>query len=301
MKRNEKVSVVIPSYNHEPYVLKAIESVLRQEWPQIDLIVIDDGSTDASPQILSDFHKNSGDFRLLLNSNKGLIKTLNEGLSLADGEFFCLLASDDYLLPGSLSSRASYLSENPGYVAVFGEAQVTCDNVITNQRLMSKEKRRLFELADPIPEFIRGVHLPIHTLMARTAALRKIGGFDERYKNCEDLDPPLLLYLTGPVQFIDIPVYSYREHLTNISRVNPNIARADKVLMYRKLLYEIEKLAPYRKNIQYQLRRQYLLLGRYLSKSGAPSSRDKEIFEGAWEYSWQDIRLLWHLIRSRLN
>lgn len=301
MKCNEKVSVVIPSYNHESYVLKAVESVLGQEWPQIDLIVIDDGSTDASPQILSDFHKNIGGFRLLLNSNKGLIKTLNEGLSLADGEFFCLLASDDYLLPGSLSSRASYLSENPDYVAVFGEAQVVCDDVITGQRLMDKEKKRLFELTDPIPEFIKGVHLPIHTLMARTAALKKIGGFDERYKNCEDLDPPLLLYLTGPVQFIDVPVYSYREHLTNISKVNPNIARADKVLMYRKLLYEIEKLAPYRKNIQYQLRRQYLLLGRYLSKSRAPSSRDKEIFEGAWEYSWQDIRLLWHLIRSRLN
>ena len=301
MNFNEIVSVVIPSYNHAPYVLKAVESVLGQDWPRVDLIVIDDGSTDGSPHLLSDYHEAHGGFRLLLNSNKGLIKTLNEGLSLARGEYFCLVASDDYLLPESLSTRAFFLSRNPDYVAVFGEAQAVCDNVLVVKQFMNEEKRRLFNSIDPIPEFIRGVHLPIHTLMARISALKKIGGFDERYKNCEDLDPPLLLYLTGPIHFVDIPVYCYRQHLTNISKTNPHIARADKVVMYRKLLYEIEALIPYQKNIRYQLRRQYLHLGRYLSKNKTATSREKEIFEGAWEYAWQDIRLLWYLIRSKLD
>jgi alpha-1,3-rhamnosyltransferase len=298
---DKKVSVVIPSYNHQGYVLKAIESVLKQDWPQIDLIVIDDGSTDASPKLLADFHKERGGFRLLLNSNKGLIKTLNEGLRIADGEFFCLLASDDYLVPGSLSSRACFLSANPDCVAVFGDAHRLQGDNLSDERVMTAKRRRLFQMEDPIPEFIKGVNLPIHTHMSRTATFRKIGGFDERYRYCEDLDPQLRLYLAGPIKFIDVPVYVIRQHLTNTTRLNPNVARVDKIVLYRKYLEEIEQLIPYKRVIRHQLRRQYLLLGRYLNKTRRSDAVEKEIFKGAWEYSWQDIRLLWHLLRSHLH
>lgn len=299
--KGKKISVVIPSYNHQAYVLKAIESVLNQDWPHIDLIVIDDGSTDRSPQILSDFHQKQGGFRYISRSNKGLVKTVNEGLTIAEGEFFCLLASDDYLTPGSLSCRASYLIENPGCVAVFGDALQLTGDKVSDQRVMDAKRRRLFELADPIPEFLKGVNLPIHTLMARTEIFRNIGGFDERYQYCEDLDPQLLLYLAGPIKFIDVPVYYLRQHLTNSSRTNRYIARADKVLLYRKYLEEVPQLAPYKKLIRYQLTRQYLLLGRYLNKTGTPSNLEKKIFAGAVKYSWRDMRLLWHLLLLRLR
>jgi glycosyltransferase involved in cell wall biosynthesis len=301
MMTKEIVSVVIPSYNHQAYVLKAVESVLEQDWPSIDLIVIDDGSTDASPQILTDYHKRRGGFRLLINRNNGLIKTLNEGLRMAHGEYLCFLASDDYFLPNSISCRASYLANHPDCVAVFCDAQVLRGDVLTDQRLMSNEAKRLFELSDPIPDFIQGVHLPIHTLMTRTATFRKIGGYDERYQRCEDLDPQLLLYLEGPIKFIDVPVSCYRQHLTNTSKVNPNMARVDKVLMYRKYLDEVDKLVPYRRSIQHQLKRQYLLLGRYLGKNKTSSTLEKEIFRGAWKYAWRDVRLFWHLIRFFLT
>lgn len=299
--KNKKISVVIPSYNHQAFVLNAVESVLQQDWPHIDLIVIDDGSTDSSPQILADFYREQGGFRFIARPNKGLIKTVNEGLALAEGEFFCLLASDDYLTPGSLSCRASYLLENLDCVAVFGDAlQLTGDRV-SEQRVMDAKRRRLFELADPIPEFIKGVNLPIHTLMARTEIFRNIGGFDERYQYCEDLDPQLLLYLAGPIRFIDVPVYCLRQHQTNSSRTNPHVARADKVQLYRKYLEEVPQLTPYRKLIRYQLTRQYLLLGRYLSKTSSPSELEKKIFAGALKYCWRDMRLLWHLLVLRLR
>jgi hypothetical protein len=98
-----------------------------------------------------------------------------------------------------------------------------------------------------------------------------------------------------------VPVYCLRQHMTNSSRTNPHVARVDKVLLYRKYLEEVPKLAPYRKLIEYQLRRQYLLLGRYLSKSAAPTALEKEIFAGALKYSWCDIRILWHILRLRLH
>ncbi|MCK9296389.1 MAG: glycosyltransferase [Desulfobulbaceae bacterium] len=300
--KNKKISVVIPSYNHQAYVVNAIESVLTQDWPYIDLVVIDDGSTDRSPQILSDFYREKRGFRFISRPNKGLIKTLNEGLKIAEGEFFCLLASDDYLPPGSLSGRAAYLLANPDCVAVFGDALQLTGDKVSGQRVMDAKRRRLFELADPIPEFIKGVNLPIHTLMARTELFKNIGGFDVRYQYCEDLDPQLLLYLAGPIKFVDVPVYCLRQHQTNSSRTNPHVARADKVLLYRKYLEEIPQLAPYKKLIRHQLTRQYLLLGRYLNKTSTPPSNlEKKLFAGAVEYSWRDIRLLWHLLLLRIR
>jgi glycosyltransferase involved in cell wall biosynthesis len=298
--QNKKISVVIPSYNHQNYVLQAVESVLQQDWPHIDLIVIDDGSTDRSPELIGDLHRRLGGFRFISRPNKGLVKTVKEGLTIAQGEYFCLLASDDYLTPGSLSSRASYLTAHPDCVAVFGDALQLSGDAVSGQ-VMDAKRRRLFELADPISEFIKGVNLPIHTLMARTAIFRDVGGFDERYHYCEDLDPQLFLCLAGPIRFIDVPVYCLRRHSTNSSRINPHVARADKVLLYRKYLEEVPKLVPYRKLIEYQLRRQYLLLGRYLTKSAAPSALEKEIFAGAIKYCWQDIRLLWHLLWLRFH
>jgi len=299
--KNQKISVVIPSYNHQDYVLQAVESVLQQDWRNIDLIVIDDGSTDQSPELLADLHRRQGGFRFISRPNRGLVKTVKEGLAIAQGEFFCLLASDDYFTPGSLSSRAACLAAHPDCVAVFGDALLLSGGTVSGERVMDAKRRRLFEMADPIPEFIKGVNLPIHTLMARTAIFRQVGGFDERYQYCEDLDPQLLLYLAGPIRFIDLPVYCLRRHTTNSSRTNPHVARADKVLLYRKYLAEVPKLAPYRKLIEYQLRRQYLLLGRYLTQSAAPSVLEKEIFAGAIKYCWQDIRLLWHLLRLRFQ
>ncbi|MEW6520288.1 MAG: glycosyltransferase [Thermodesulfobacteriota bacterium] len=298
---SRKISVVVPSYNHQAYVLNAIESVLRQDWPHIDLIVIDDGSTDRSPQLIADYHRQHGGFRFISRPNQGLIKTVNEGLALAEGEFFCLLASDDYLPSGSLSRRAAYLLENPDSVAVFGDALQLTGDKLSGQRVMDAKRRRLFNLADPIPEFIKGVNLPIHTMMARTEIFRNIGGFDRRYQYCEDLDPQLLLYLAGPIRFVDVPVYCLRQHQTNSSRTNPHVARADKVLLYRKYLEEVPQLAPYRKLIRQQLARQYLLLGRYLSKASNPSDLERKIFAGALKYCWRDIRLLWHLLFLRLR
>lgn len=294
------VSIVIPSYNHQDYIIKSIESVLGQDWPQIDLIVIDDGSTDATPTLLTNFHNKTKGFRLFLNKNKGLIKTLNEGLQIAMGEFFCVLASDDYLPPRSLSSRAAYLLANPDCIAVFGDAQELYKEKISDQRIMTAKRRHLFQMKDPIPEFIRGVNLPIHTLMTRVDVFRRIGGFDERYRYCEDLDPQLRLYLSGPIAFIDTPVYVLRRHLTNTTRTNPYVARVDKILMYRKYLDEVQELVPYKKEIRRQLRRQYLLLGRYLNKTRRDDLMAKELFKEAWRYSWKDMRLLWHLIRSYL-
>lgn len=291
------VSVIIPSYNHHQYVAQAIESVLDQSWPHVDLIVIDDGSNDGSRKIIRDLHQRRGGFRFYARENRGTIATLNELVELIRGEVFCVLASDDFLLPDSLSSRTEFLLSHPEHVAVFADGIKIEIAGGLEKRIIDEKRRRIFSLDDPIPEFLRGVNLPIHTMMARTETFKQIGGFDRRYRRCEDLDVQLLLFLEGKIGFVDTPVYCYRRHEANISGVHPQIARLDKVLCYKKYLEEIPRLIPYRDLIRYRLRRQYLLLARYLLDRGGCDPQERLIVAGGWKFAWRDPRLLWYLGR----
>ena len=289
------VSVVIASYNHSAYVAQAIESVLDQDWSEIDLVVIDDGSKDGSPEIISALLARRGGFRFVARENRGALATFRELLDMARGDLFCLLASDDYLPPGSLACRAGFLAAHSGHVAVFADGFEVDETTGNKKRILDGRRRRLFDLADPVPEFLQGLSLPIHTLMARTMVLRRIGGFDPRYRRCEDLDIQLLLFLQGQVGFVDEAVYCYRVHGANVSLANPDIARVDKVLCFNKYLYEVPELVPYRRLIRRMLRRHYLRLARCVRRSGG-SAMERKLLSGAWPLAWQDPRLFGLLI-----
>lgn len=97
--REPLVSVVVPTYNQANYLRSAIESVLTHDYPNIELIVVDDGSTDATPEVLRDY----GDAIVLIRQpNRGAANPLNEGIRAARGTYVCWLSSDDAFLPGKL-------------------------------------------------------------------------------------------------------------------------------------------------------------------------------------------------------
>lgn len=300
-EKNTKVSVVLPSFNHRPYIIQAITSVLDQSWPDVDLLVIDDGSTDGSPDLIRQAHLERGGFRFLARENRGLVRTVNEGLEMAEGDLLCVLASDDFLPPESLAARARFLLDHPECVAVFGRMAGVREGSAELQNIASRKQTGFLESSDQIRGLIAGeFQIPIHTLLMRRSALKKVGGFDQRYRNCEDLDIQLLLLLEGRIGAVEDTVYCYRTHSDNSTVRNRNIARADKVLLFRKYLYELPALIPYRKLIRRRLRRQYLLLGRYLAKTGGKNDREREIFDGGWEFAWRDPRLLCYLLFWRL-
>lgn len=293
-----KVSVIIPCYNHESYVVQAINSVLSQDWPEIELIVIDDGSSDNSVRVIQELLDENGGFSFIHRANKGIVRTLNEGLALATGQLICLCASDDYFLPGSIRKRAEFLVKNFDNVAVFSNAESFCSetgDIIGS--LMDDKRREIFQATDPIPYFIRGLNLPIHTLMSRREVFLKIGGFDTRYHVCEDLDVQLLHFLEGKVGYLEEVVYRYRKHDSNISHNIKQKARLDMILLYKKYLEEVPKLKPYRPLLMHYLRRQYLRMGRYLTETSGGTLDEKLVFRGGWRFAWRDPRLLWHLIR----
>ena len=113
-----KVSVLLPVFNAERYVHAAVSSVLVQTCRDFELIVVDDGSTDASLTILQSLAKSDRRIRLLSRANRGLVATLNEMLGLARGELICRMDADDICRPGRIETQVNYLARHPDCVAV---------------------------------------------------------------------------------------------------------------------------------------------------------------------------------------
>jgi len=294
---NVTISVIIPSYNHRRYVIQAIQSVLSQTWPNVDLIVIDDGSTDGSAELIQTFWQERSGFTYLRRENRGLIQTLNQGLALARGEYVCELASDDYLPVDSLEKRAMFLRNHPDCVAVFADGWMVWDERETEERFLDEKRRKMFRQKDPIPDLLRGTLPVFATGMFVTAVLKRIGGFDsESFRYYEDLEIPVRLCQKGRIGFLDEPVFFRRDHAENTSKVTCHI-RAEKVRCYEKFKDD-PSLFGYRKLIRHRLRRHYLALGRYL-RTGHGTEQEKVLFQNAWPFVWRDPRLLWYLLKVK--
>ena len=120
---NLSVSVVVPSYNHARFVEKCLRSIVKQSIQPLELLVIDDGSSDNSVRIIERTLKDcTFACDLVTCPNRGLSATLNEGLQRSRGEYFAYLGSDDLWLPQFLSARAELLSAQPNAVLAYGNA-----------------------------------------------------------------------------------------------------------------------------------------------------------------------------------
>jgi alpha-1,3-rhamnosyltransferase len=118
-----RVSVVVPSYNHAPFVGAALRSIFRQTLQPAELLVIDDGSADGSPRVVEKLLKDCPvPCELIARANRGLCATLNEGLSKTRGRYFAYLGSDDLWLPDFLAARVPLLEERGRAVLAYGHA-----------------------------------------------------------------------------------------------------------------------------------------------------------------------------------
>jgi alpha-1,3-rhamnosyltransferase len=118
-----EISVLVPSYNHSPFVERTLRSIFAQNFAPKKLIVIDDGSKDESVKIIERVLQECPfENEFIRRENRGLCATLNEGLAKTDGEFFAYLGSDDVWLPGFLKSQIDLLIKRPEAVLAFGHA-----------------------------------------------------------------------------------------------------------------------------------------------------------------------------------
>lgn len=207
------VSIVIPCYNHENFVQNCIQSVIDQTYQNIELIIIDDGSTDNSvkkiQQMLASCEKRFIRFEFRYRSNLGLSATLNEALDWCQGEFYSGIASDDQMLPDKINYQVGYLSSNQKISACFGNINIIDENdkIIKTEDYSSRTYN--FETI-----FLNKHHINASTQMIRMSILKNIGGYKSGI-TIEDLYMWLKISEVGEI-FVDKKVLSnYRLHEDN--------------------------------------------------------------------------------------
>ncbi|MEX1033787.1 MAG: glycosyltransferase [Cellvibrionaceae bacterium] len=293
-----KVTVVIPSYNHKPYVEQAIHSVLQQSYRDVELIVIDDGSSDGSKELIAELHRQNPGFRFVSRENQGLVSTLRQGLEMATGDYFCELASDDFLPSDNLVKRVSFLNQHPDVVSVFTDG-INVDRNGKEINLITKEKiKDLYRSDNPIPDIINNVTPVFSTGLIRTRALRECGGFDaSTFRFYEDIDTPVRLCGMGKFGYIDECLFYRRIHSTNVSGTTTHIRR-EKILFYQKML-DYPGMEPYRSLLRNRMRRGGIALGRTLAKAHQINELDYQIFYQVLRKFPLDLRLRWYGFKLR--
>lgn len=218
-----KVSVILPSYNHEQYVEAAVRSVMEQSGVDFELIVIDDGSKDRSPEIL----KRLADelkFTYIHRPNKGVVATLNETLELAQGEYVCSFSSDDIMPPDRLKKQSDFLDAHPDAAACFGQIVPLYDDGSLGEmdvRYLRSAPQVTFEESFLGKKALHGCG----EMFVREKILA-IGGYDKRYF-FEDYPLYLkILYNYGPQPVSkDFVCCYYREHGDNLHLDHERIFR----------------------------------------------------------------------------
>lgn len=113
-----QISILLPVYNTSQYILKAVNSILQQSLTDFELILIDDGSSDGTEQLVRQLADKDSRIRLVQRSNKGLITTLNEGVALARSPLIARMDADDIAFPERLAVQYAYMNSHPDLLAV---------------------------------------------------------------------------------------------------------------------------------------------------------------------------------------
>lgn len=214
---NPLVSVVIASYNHAAYIEECIKSVLIQTYPHIELLVVDDGSTDDSVERIGRLQAEHG-FDFQVQQNQGLTRTLNSAIARAKGELIVPFGSDDIMLPERLAKQVAYLADKPEVGICAGNIEL----IDSEGKLFPEARQRRdipFRRMDFDDVFMeRKPYAPATTLMIRKEALDKVGGFDPEIR-LEDL--AIELKITHAGYYIDClgeVLACHRKHKTNSSK-----------------------------------------------------------------------------------
>ena len=208
------VSMCIPVFNHERFVEHSIKSIIQQTYQNIELIIIDDGSSDASTRVIEGLldacERRFVRFCYIARENRGLSRTLNQALEWSKGKFFSALASDDRILPEKTAFLVSYLEKQPECVAAFGSIYLIDDDGVRGAARIRSGKYGFKEVITLKAE------LPAVSGMLRPDKLLAVGGFNVNTR-VEDWDMWLKLTCASGEYLEALPevVAEYRQHPDN--------------------------------------------------------------------------------------
>jgi glycosyltransferase involved in cell wall biosynthesis len=276
------VSIVIPCFDHAAFLAEAIESALGQTYRGVEVIVVDDGSTDDSFEVAS---RKPG-VRVLRQSNRGLSAARNAGLKASRGEYLLFLDADDRLLPGAVAASVRAAREHPECAFVFGRFHV-----------INRRGARL--LSSELPEFPAGAYaallnrnwIVMHgTVLYRRRTFEEVGLFDTSLRASEDYDLYLRVSRRFPIAAHSAEVAEVRKHGSNMTQDMPR--------MLRYTLAALGHQWPHAKNDP-DLRREYLK-GVAFWKDWYGEKLATQLKVARFERRWASVRLgILSLVRHR--
>jgi glycosyltransferase involved in cell wall biosynthesis len=235
--KSPHVSVIIPTYNSALYLLQAIDSVLAQTYQDFEIIVVNDGSTDATAQVLTRY---SDRVCTIHQVNKGLAGARNTGIQNARGEYLAFLDADDVFLPHKLAVQVDYLDQHADVGVVYSNGYlVTCNAYGGNARqLFSKVgmlKKQLGESHQSLQVLAIENAFPVHAALARRQVIQKVGAFDEQLPALEDWDLWFRVAAIARFAYLDDVVVNYQLLPTGMTKDRPRMKTA-MALLQQKIL-----------------------------------------------------------------
>lgn len=229
-----KVSVVMPIYNAEKYVVEAIESILTQTFTDFEFIIINDGSTDRSEEIILTF--NDSKIKYLKNThNLGLVETLNFGIKIALGIYIVRMDADDISFPERLSKQVAFMDQNPN-IGVMGSAYEIFGDMTKTY-------------SPPTDPMLAYTHLSFNSAIGHpTSIIRKSVldknniQYESRFEYAADYAFWIRISQVSNIISTEEPLLRYRWHTSNMSNSDPSVNRAKSEA--RVLWYELHLKRP---------------------------------------------------------
>lgn len=237
MKRESLVSIIIPAYNAERYIKRALESAINQTYKNIEIIVVDDGSIDETGNIVKSFH----DPRIMYvyQENQWLGAARNNGIRRSKGEYITLLDADDVYLPEKIEKQVEFLQNHPEYKVVY------CNFMSFYSEKPSEliKKKGKHPSGDIFKELLEDPLINPNTIMVHRDVFKEVGLFNEKRYNPEDWDMWLRISLKGfEFGYLDedlVIVEIRRDSLTTI--YNQPIYKKNALEMLEKLFSKLTK------------------------------------------------------------
>lgn len=209
------VSVIVPAYNAARYVEDAVDSVLRQSYPHVEVIVVDDGSTDETPDVLARLMLRDPRVSVVHQENRGLPGARNTGLARAAGEFLVFLDADDLLVSDKVERQLVYLLARPDVDLVYSDYVMASEDLRPLSHERTGKRRSLREVYTYVNVF------PVMAALLRTTLARRVGGFDPSLRAFEDWDFWLRCERAGTFAYLPGAVCVYRQHDAQMHRNFP--------------------------------------------------------------------------------
>ena len=226
---------MIPAYNRRSYIRESLDSIFAQTFRDFEVIVVDDGSTDGTEEVLASY---ADRIQLLRQDNRGPSAARNLGVRHARGRWIAFQDSDDLSTPDHLEFLFGFVERNPDYGMVFANGGYLKGPEHGRETIVPRNRsRRVAAKGVTLRDLFEEGIFRVQTSLIAKSALEAVGGFDESICIGEDMDLAMRIWMRYPVAYLDKVVFLYRRHAGNLVG-NNELRLLENIRVIEKLVRE---------------------------------------------------------------